>query len=45
MLAPVIFKRKLGEIRFMSYLLFVCVIMFIVLAGIDLYDDSDYART
>ena len=44
LLAPILFKRKLGEIKIMSYLLFVCVIAFIILAGIDLYDDSDYAR-
>lgn len=42
LLAPVLFKRKLAEIKVFSYLLFGAVLMFIFLCGIDLWDTTDY---
>ena len=42
LLAPVILKRKLAEIKMFSYLLFTAVICFILLCGLDLWDTSDY---
>ena len=41
-LAPILFKRHLHEIKVFSYLLFVAVIAFIFLVGFDLYDTTDY---
>lgn len=41
MLAPVILKRKLAEIKILSYLLFCAVIAFIILCVADLLDSSD----
>lgn len=43
MLAPVLFKRKLAEIKLFSYLLFASVISFILLTLVDLLETSDYA--
>lgn len=43
LLAPVVLKRQLSEIKVFSYLLFASVIAFIILVGYDLYDSTDYA--
>ena len=42
LLAPILLKRKLAEIKVFSYLLFAAVLAFIVLSGVDLWDTSDY---
>jgi amino acid permease len=41
MLAPVLFKRKLAEIKVFSYLLFASVIAFIFLTALDLWETRD----
>lgn len=40
-LAPIVLKRRLSEIKVFSYLLFTAVIAFIILAGIDLYENKN----
>ena len=42
LLLPIVFMRKLAELKIFSYLLFAAVLSFIALTSLDLYDTTDY---